>query len=255
MKDFILGIRSINQWFYLGLLDIKLRYQRSFIGPWWITISSFIVIFVLSLIWSKVFKLSLDEYLSFLSIGYILWHWFSGAINESTRLFVEFRGIVFQINLPLSVYFLRLCFRNFIIFLHNFIFLIALLFYMDFFTNIQWGFLFIGLILFYLFIFLASSIVSILSVRFKDFEQFIPTLLQLTFFISPILWSPNSIKDSFLFLKYNPIYYLLNIVREPLMGEVNDINSYLIIFSLILFLFLFFLFLYYKARNKIIFWI
>lgn len=248
------GFISPSQWLYLGYLDIKLRYQRTFLGPWWITFSTYLIIFALSFIWSRVFNLNLNEYFLYFSSGYIYWQFFSGTINESTKIFIEFKGVILQFKLPLSIYFYRLFTRNFIIFLHNFIILILInVFFFDY-LHVQILGLLIGLILFGFFLFFSSAIVAIISTRFDDFEQFVPTLLQLTFFASPIIWMPDSIKSEFLLLKYNPIYHILNLVRDPLMG--NHLDNYSLDFTLafLAFLFIFYSFVFNQCRNKLVFW-
>jgi lipopolysaccharide transport system permease protein len=67
-------------------------------------------------------------------------------------------------------------------------------------------------------------IVSILSTRYPDLGEFIKSSLRFLFFITPVLWVPHQhvrgwFVDALLFL--NPFYYMIEVVRNPLLdGQV-----------------------------------
>jgi ABC-type polysaccharide/polyol phosphate export permease len=50
------AILSHERWFYMAAQDIKLRYRRSIIGPWWVTISTGIMVLMLGFLWSHLFN-------------------------------------------------------------------------------------------------------------------------------------------------------------------------------------------------------
>ena len=68
MKNFI---EILNLSFILATNDIRQRYKRSFIGPFWITINTGILILTLALIFIHAFKVPSEKYVLYLSIGYI----------------------------------------------------------------------------------------------------------------------------------------------------------------------------------------
>ena len=63
------GCRRRNLWTTIGLHDIRQRYRRSVIGPFWITLSTGIMIGALGFLYSHIFKIDMKEYLPFLAAG------------------------------------------------------------------------------------------------------------------------------------------------------------------------------------------
>src|SRR5215211_7702231 len=88
-RDVLAGIRAWPLWTMLGWNDIRQRYRRSVLGPFWMTISMGVFIMLLGVIYSRIFHLPIDQYLPFLTIGYITWGFISQTTVESCNAFQE----------------------------------------------------------------------------------------------------------------------------------------------------------------------
>ena len=69
----------------------------------------------------------------------------------------------------------------------------------------------------------ACLLLSVVAARYPDIAELTQTLLRLFFFITPIIWMPGAGKGAAIgaFIYANPFYYLLEIVRGPLVyGQV-----------------------------------
>lgn len=233
------SIRYPLKWIYLGYIDVFLRYKRSILGPFWITISISLVILVLSTLWPQILSIDLKFFVPYFAIGYILWHWFSSTIIEASSSLSEFEGLIKQIKIPISAYLLRISLRNFLIFLHNslLILLVLIIFKCD--VDI-YNFLLISIpSLLLLFITLTSIgiLISIISVRYKDLTSIIGFIMQLLFFITPIIWHPDILIKASIVVKYNLFYYWVDLIRQPLLGlEVNEYSLPVTLISSIIFL-------------------
>ena len=100
LHDFIGAVARYPVWRSLGVLEVKQRYQRSVLGPWWVSISMLVFIVVLGTVFSRVFSVNFEEYIPYFSAGYLLWLYISTCINESTDLFRQNSGFIKQIKLP-----------------------------------------------------------------------------------------------------------------------------------------------------------
>lgn len=219
LNDYLLALRLSKNWFYLGYLEITLKYRRSVIGPWWSFISTFILIFTLSFLWSKVFNLQISTYLPYFSIGYIVWIFFSTSVLESSSILLTNSSIIKQTDIPICSYLIKNLSKNIFLFFHNGI-IIVLITYMYLDVNFKSILLLaIGIILFIFITFNISIIVAIISARFNDFAQLISNLIQVSFFLTPIIWSPELLKDKIWVTDLNPLYHWINIVRLPLISE------------------------------------
>ena len=242
-------------WVYLGWAEIRWRYRRSALGPLWITISMSVFIGAIGIVYSKLFQQHISSYFPFLVSGVLTWTFISSLITESTNLFKEAKAYITQMKTPYLLQAFKLVFRHLIIFAHNFV--VYLVVMLIFHKNPFWKFfIFIpGLFLVTLNMLWISVFVGTIGARYQDFAQIVGSLITVAFFISPITWQPEQLRQHFLVFLLNPFYYFLDLVRSPLIGILPKIYSWIfgIIFLLIgsAITFLFFT----KHRRKIAFWI
>lgn len=252
---FFQPISQLKSWLYLGYQEIILKYRRSILGPWWSTSAIALMITMLSYLWSKIFGLSLEHYVPYFAIGYTLWLFFSTCITESCTLLYENSNIIKQTKVPIIAFSVKLLIKNLLIFFHNLVVVIFIIIFMCdvSFINIATSIFFF--ILFCFNIYLAVITISILSARFYDFSQIIINFIQLLFFVTPIIWEPEFLKDKIWVNNLNPLFHWINLIREPLMnGEINLLNIQASILSTVL-LFLICLFSLVYSYRKISLWI
>src|SRR3569832_1254751 len=106
------ALGKYQTWMSLGLLDVKQRYRRSILGPWWITISMGIYILAMGVIFSRLFSQSLTDYIPFFTSGFLIWAFISTSINEATDILKSNEGFIKQVKLPYNLYLLKFFTRN-----------------------------------------------------------------------------------------------------------------------------------------------
>ncbi len=220
--DLVEGLARWRLWGTVGWLDIKQRYRRSAIGPFWITLSLAGFVAGLGLVYSAIFNLEISTYLPFLAAGVIVWTFISTLLLEGCTAFISAEGAIKQVPVPLSTHVYRGVWRNLIIFAHNLI--VYLLVAVVFGVSVNWATLLAipGLLMV-----LANGVgfsvtLGVLSARFRDIPQVVGTLVQLVFFITPILWHADILSSRQWIVDANPFYYLIEIVRQPLLGAQPD---------------------------------
>lgn len=93
-KELCKALRDYPLILAFGWLDIKKKYNRSVLGPFWITLYMGIVIATLGVIFGQVLHLPLREYLPFLTLGYIIWGFIASVLKESCSVFAASEGII-----------------------------------------------------------------------------------------------------------------------------------------------------------------
>src|SRR4051812_44888420 len=73
MRDIVEGLRLWPLARSLGWLDIRLRYRGSMLGPFWLTLSTTVMIVSLGVLYSTLFRVDVHEYLPFLALSQVLW--------------------------------------------------------------------------------------------------------------------------------------------------------------------------------------
>lgn len=255
LVEMVGAFKSHAQWLYLGTQDIKLRYRRSIIGPWWVTISTGVMILMLSILWSKIFGSDIKTYMPFFAIGFIIWGWMSSVITESASGFAPFQAAIKQIKLPFPVFVLRVCIRLLIVLAHNFVIIFLVLFI------VGDGLSFINLvsipalILIQMNLVCMSIIIMIFCTRFQDMVQVVGTLTQILFFFTPILWQPESLKNKTYLIKFNPIHHWMELIRAPLLGHIPSVESWFWSLGTLVFLLVTSIYTLGRYRSRIAFWL
>lgn len=226
--EFIGGFRAWPVWMVMGWDDIRQRYRRSILGPFWITLSMGAFIFLLGEIYSRIFHVSLETYMPFLSAGYIVWGFISQTTIESCMAFHEGSRIIKQIKLPYSVYILRVVWRNFIVFLHTIVIFVPIAVVFKVMPDLTTLYALPGLFLVCVNQMWLGTVLAILSTRYRDLQQIVITAVQITMFATPIMWPVSTLNGATIIAEINPIYHLIELVRAPMLGEAPELLSWLI---------------------------
>lgn len=255
LNDFIDVIKSSQLCFFLAWFDIRIRYRRSKLGPFWITISMAIFIIALGVVYSKLFKVPADEYLPNLAIGYLFWTMIATTLGESPTIFIANNSYIKDMKVNLLVLVVRALTRNFIILLHNAVFIVGVCLYFHIWPHWQMLALIPGVMIVLVNLFWIMLLLGILGARFRDLEPIIQSLVQVLFFVSPITWLPKLVGADSWVLKLNPITYFLDLTRSPVMNDGPALSSWIIALALALAGFTVSLLLYAYKRDRIVYWI
>lgn len=223
VNDFLLAATDfINVSLVLGWVDIQQRYRRSNLGPFWITISMAVTVLGMGMVFGVLFGSPLREFLPFIAVGMIIWTFILSVISEACTTFIASEGIIKQINMPLHVHIFRMIWRNTLIFFHNIIIFPVILLAFLVPPKIEMVFFIPGLALVIVNLVWISMVLAIVCVRFRDLTQIVISVLQLWFFVTPIIWQPSLMieKGRAVFMDINPFYHLIEIVRAPLLGDL-----------------------------------
>ncbi|WP_454742152.1 ABC transporter permease [Cupriavidus necator] len=220
------SLSSWRLWSLLGWIEIRQRYARSAVGPFWLTISMAVMIAAMGAVYGTLFGQELREYLPFLSVGLVMWFLLAQIVNEGSTVYIHSAHYIRQAATPKLLYVLQVVWRNLIILAHNFVIVIALL---AIFGVKNWAVLPLFIPAFALFVLNAmwmAMIAGLLSARFRDLPQIIASLFQVAFYVTPIMYRPDSLVRFSWIVDLNPLSYLLHLVRGPLMGEVPTLLTW-----------------------------
>ncbi len=226
LDDVLSGSRMVHAWGLLGLHDIKQRYRRSTLGPFWLTISTGIMVGTMGLLYAKLLGQELSNYLPYLAVGLVLWNFISATINDLCIAFISAENLVKQVRLPLTVHVLRVVWRNMLILAHNaIILLIVALTYSN--TNLVALLVALaGVAVLGVTAVAGGLILGALCARFRDIPPLVTSLVQLVFFMSPILWRPEVLGNRMWMATVNPVYHYIEIVRAPVIAGAIPLTSW-----------------------------
>lgn len=82
------GLKSWRISLLMAWHEIKLRYRRSTLGPFWITLTMAFTIYSMGMLYGRLFKMDLKSYYPFLATGILGWNLISSIVNDATMAFV-----------------------------------------------------------------------------------------------------------------------------------------------------------------------
>ena len=224
------GFGRWHLWFNLAWKDIRSRYRRTVIGPFWTVVSTATLVGALGFVNATLWHVEIAIYLPFFCAGYIAWLLFITIVNESGPSLTAAEASIKAIRIPYSIFIFRVLTRNLIVFGHNLavFVLVALIFGLHptasmFLLPVGLAFAMVN----YLWI---SLLLAVICARFRDVIQLVANVSTVLFFVTPIFWRPEQLDSvpfaRFLLADANFAYHLVDVIRAPLLGSSPDPLSF-----------------------------
>jgi len=207
--------------------DISSRYRGSILGPFWITLSMGLMVMGMGLVYSRLFGLTLHDYLPYVALGIVFFATITGAVTEGCETFVQAAGMLSQTSLPMFTFVWRTILRNLINLAHHLVIVVAVLAYFGYWRQMNAPAAVLGLALLVINAAWGSMLAAIASARFRDIPQIVQSVMQFAMFMTPVFWKSDRFGDNHIFLELNPFYHILQAVRAPLLGTAVAPHTYL----------------------------
>jgi len=227
LEDLVAAVRNWPLWLYTTKLEFRLRYKRSVLGPFWVTLNMGIMTAALGIVYGTIFSVPVREYLPFISAGIVIWTLMANVITEASQAFVLNRDALKNVNVPLSIFALRVVASNTLAFLHNLVVFAVLLVIWPHLLSFQILWVIPALTLFILTMVFASILAATLCARYRDLVQIISSAVTIAFYVTPVIWERRLVQNRSWIADWNPLYHYLEIVRAPLLGREPAVASWL----------------------------
>lgn len=257
LADFVAGISCHEIWSTLAWQDIRKRYQRSLLGPFWITLTMLVMIGGMGPIYAILFKVDVHEFLPYLALGIITWGLISPMILEGCVVFQQSQQMIQSVRLPMTTYVAKLIYTNVIIFFHNMMAFIPVMIFFSIRPEWVWLMAIPGLLLIILASIPLVFILGPVCARFRDLAPIIASLMQVLFFLTPIFWQAKMLGSGprQYFVIYNPFFMFVNLIRSPFSGEIPDATTYIGVGVVIVVLYAVAIPVFARCRNRISAWV
>ena len=249
---------GLSQWrlaLALARLDLRNRYRGSVLGPFWMSLSSLVMLIGLGLLYGALFKFKLSDYLPHLAVSLIIWQWISGFIIDSCTTLTSAEGVIRQMRLPYTLHALRVAFRNALVAAHSLLLIPIVFLIFGQVPGPEAVLAMFGMVLIAINMMAGGLLLGMVCARFRDIPPIVANVVQLAFFVSPILWKPELLGDGMVWMALNPFYALLETVRGPLLEGGGTLLAWLaaIFYTAVHVVLTGFLFT--RFRSRIAFWV
>ena len=256
--DMFSAIKAWRVWFYIGRQDIKNMFRRSKMGAGWLFINITLTSLGLGYIYGTLFHQNLKDFFIRILLSLSIWTFISGSIIQGCLAFIMSEGYIKQFSFVKQIYSLRL----FVPLILNLFIGFMVCFFMSLIFSIPMYFPFlpfmVGLILFTLVGLGHVLLMPYWGTKYRDLSPALGGLFQIIFYITPIIFTPDMLLSrglGFIYI-YNPFYYLIEIVRYPILnGAFAPIEIYKYCFTYLLIIWLLYAIVAYRNDSRITYWL
>lgn len=254
-KDFKIILSSWRVWVLAPIYKIILQYRRTFLGTLWLTITMLAVVVIKAVLFSEVLSVDSGRLISSLAMGMTFWALISYLITGGTSAFIANKQILADGNYSLLVPIFSNITAAFFVFFHSFFIMV---FISSFYVKISFiGCLitFSGLLLITFGAIGLGFTLAYIGTRFRDFEKFVRSLIAVMFIVTPVIWLPELVTSKKAFLQFNPLYHVLEVLRDPIIGQPIELLNWYVTACLCVFFSVTAIFISRIWSKKIILWL
>jgi lipopolysaccharide transport system permease protein len=242
----------------LSMFDIRLRYRGSLLGPFWLTLSTAVMVGAIGFLYARLFHQNVAAYLPFLSISLVLWNFISTMTADGCVCFTQAEGMIRGIRMPLSLYAARVVVRNILVLAHNLVVIVVVFAIFRTVPSLASFTVLPACVLWVIDAMAISILLGIFGARFRDIPPIVGSIVQIAFYLTPIIWNPVMLEHrgiSIVLIEWNPFFALLEIVRGPLLGLQLEPGTWFVALGYSAALVLLAGFVFTRARPRIAYWV
>jgi homopolymeric O-antigen transport system permease protein len=256
LQDMWSGVNAWRLWTLFGFNDVRMRYRRSILGPFWASLSMALQVLVTGFVMSFLFHMTLGRYFPYLCIGLIVWATLTTIVSEGATAFISASELILQVKRPLFVYLLQVVWRNVIVGAHTIVIFFVVAFLFGLFPGPTYLLAIPGLALFLLNCVWMAGVVAILSTRFRDIPLIVTNAFMALFWLTPVVYQIDQLSGRMkALISLNPLYHMIEVFRAPLLLTMPSALNWLVAIGSAVIGWTFLFLLFARTRKRIPFWL
>ena len=206
-----------NIWFFDAWDDVRSQFRRTKIGPFWISLNSIAFTLGVCSVFPNQSSMTFSQYLLYVYTGMWSWQFIAGAFTQGSISLINSSQSLLNMSVSPYIFIVQSILRNIINWLFGSPVYFILLYFNDSMMNFWPLFSILTVVFSGLVISAFLTVISRLTLVHRDLSQVWVNGMQLLFFLTPVIWIADSGSIFRRTLsRYNPIYWLLQLIRDPL---------------------------------------
>lgn len=247
-----------NLFFQLAGNQIKLKYQRSYLGMLWSLLNPLLMMIVLTAVFSTIFKNSIENFPVYLLCGRLIYEFHAECTKTSLDSIISNAPLIKKIYVPKYAFPIANALASLVNLLFSLIALVLVMLVMR--VQIYWTVLLIWIPILYVFVFSAGMglILASVNVFFRDIKHLYSVALTMWMYVTPLFYPVESISNPIVLriIQINPLYQFIKIFRGLVMdGQLPDLATNLACITCSLLMLLAGLMVFKKTQDKFILYI
>lgn len=234
--------------------DVKIKYRKSVLGVLWTLLNPLMMMIILSIVFSNLFRFDVENYSLYLLAGQILFNFYNESTSGSMTSILGNAALIKKVYIPKYLFVVSRIASSSINILSSFCALILVMLFTR--TELHFTMFLVVIPLAYLILFSlgVGMILAALTVKFRDimhlYTVFLTALMYLTPIIYPIDMLPEWVR---IIVNLNPLTGILNIFRSVMIyNTVPSISQFLISFVIVCVTLVLGFWIFYKQQDEFI---
>jgi ABC-type polysaccharide/polyol phosphate export permease len=211
-----------TRYFLLSLvwMDMKARYRRTLLGLGWSLLHPLAMTLSLCLVFTSIFRTTAQSYIPYLLAGLACWGYVSGSALLGCQCFFQGERYLRQHPVPLSIFPLRVALGGVLQLVITLAIVLAVALWGGAPANaLALVSLAPAVLLAIMLAWALAALCGVATVLFQDMEHITQVVIQILFYLTPIIYPPETIRDHSLswLMAYNPFVPFLDLMREPIL--------------------------------------
>lgn len=258
LSDCFKALKAWNIWWYMGKQDVRNQFRRSKMGAGWVLINLTLMAIGIGYVYGNLFHQELSKFFPMVIVGIIIWTFITSTIVQGCMAFVMSEGYIKQFSYSKQIYLFRFLIAALINFVIGFIvyFGVMVAFQLPIEVGALWAIP--GMLLLIVISIGHLVVMAYWGARFRDLGPALNGLFQILFYVTPVIFTASMLQSRGLgfVYQYNPLYYLIEIVRYPLLNAtLPATNVYYFAFAYCAFIWALAFATMFKFDSKVSYWL
>lgn len=195
--------------------DLKVKYRRSVLGYVWSLLNPLLMMTVMSIVFSYMFRFDIENFPLYLICGQTLWTFFNESTNMAMYSVLQNSALLKKVYIPKYIFPISRVFSSFVTLSFSLVAILLVMLFTG--AKFSWWILLFPIPLFFLLIFSTgvSMVLSSLSVYFRDITHLYSVITLAWMYLTPIFYPIEAVPPEVqMFIRFNPMYGYVTFFRE-----------------------------------------
>ena len=204
----------------LVIRDLKIKYRRSFLGYIWSLLNPLMMMGILTMVFSYMFRFDIPNYPLYLITGQVVFNFIAESTTAAMASIINNASLLKKVYVPKFIFPLSRIVSSFVTMLFSMVAVLIVMVFTG--TSLKCTLFLLPIPMFFLFIFALGIglILAALTVYFRDVFHLYGVFISLWSFVTPVFYPVSAVPDQVKYiLLWNPLYYIVDYFRQIILYD------------------------------------
>lgn len=209
--------------------DLKIKYRRSFLGYVWSLLNPLLMMAIMSLVFSYMFRFDIPNYPLYLICGQTLWAFFNESTNVSMQSIIANGPLIRKVYIPKYIFPISRVISSFVTMSFSLVAILIVMLVTR--VPITWKLILLPIPLLFLLLFCMGigMVLSAIAVYFRDTLHLYTVVCMAWMYLTPVFYPVSALPAKVAYLlQFNPLYHYVTFFREVVVyGTIPAISIWM----------------------------